>query len=365
MNRFLVRSIVCMTACCVLASVAGCGKRTETIRIGAILPLSGSGAELGNQHLHGLQLAVEELNASNTDVVFELVVDSDQNDPGAALAAFKTQLLTKKILVSIVVTRPSCLAVVPQAEIEFVPVFANCSHPLMTTMHLNAFRNVPNAALEIKTVARFISSSLKLDRIAVLYSNDDDGNDAMNAIRGELPRSGIRILAAEPYIADRAALESAVTLVLAERPGAIWVIGGDGGAAAVLARLRADGYRGALIGSSDFSSPAFAALAKESLEGCYYAVSTIELTGNAAFADRYRRRFRAVPTANGIFEYDAVHIIAKAAEIKRIEKISMTNALKRVGDFSGAGGSYTYIDREWLPEMGIVQVRGEARIRVE
>jgi branched-chain amino acid transport system substrate-binding protein len=365
MIRSSAKNIVSVIACCALVFLVSCAEKPEIIKIGAILPFSGSAAELGNQYLHGLQLAVEELNASNPEVLFELVIDSDQNDPGAALASFKNQLVKKKILVSIVATRASCLTVVPQAEIEFVPVFANCGHPLITTMHINAFRNVPNAALEIRTMAHFISASLKVDGIAVLYSNDDSGTDAAKAVKNELSQNGIRILATEPFIEDKAVLESAVTLALAEKPGAVWIFGGGKAAADLLAGIRKSGYRGALIGSSDFADPDFAALAKESLEGCYYSMPTIALSGNPGFADRYRKRFNAEPSANSIFEYDAMRIIAKAVEIKRAEKVSMTNALKKVGDFSGAAGGYAYVEREWLPQVSIVQVRAGARVAIQ
>jgi branched-chain amino acid transport system substrate-binding protein len=359
-----MRRIVCAVACCAIVLSAGCGTKPEIIRIGAILPLSGAGRDLGNRHLHGLQLAIEELNAANPDVQYELVVDSDQNDPGAALAAFKDQLIEKKILVSFVVTRSSCLAVVPQAENEFVPVFANCAHPFMTSIHINAFRNVPSTTLEIKTTARFLAASLKVDGAALLYFNSDDGTDAAKAFKNELPQSGIRLLVAEPFIDDVAAVKSAVSMALSRDPGAVYVFGAGKAAAGVLAALRAAGYRGAVVGSSDFRDPAFAALAGESLEGCYYPVPSIELSGYPDFAAKYLKRFNVAPTSSGVFEYDAMRIVAKAVDIKRVERISIMNALKKVGDFSGQGGSYTYFEREWLPQMQIVRIQGGAAVAV-
>jgi branched-chain amino acid transport system substrate-binding protein len=365
MSTSLARSVSCIMTCLFLAFLGGCGKSEEIIRIGAILPLSGGSAEAGNQHLHGLQLAIEELNGSNPGVAFELVVDNDGGDQGAALAAFKSQLLEKKILVAFTVSRSACLGVVPQAEDEFVPVFANTGHPLITTMHINAFRNFPSAALEARTTANFISASLKIDNIAVLYFNDAAGNDAANAIKNELPQSGIRILELQPYSADAAAITSAVSRVRAQNPGAICVFGSGKATVRVLAALRASHYEGAVIGFFGSSEPAFAAFAKEALEGCYYPVPTAALTRNAVFADRYRKRFNAEPTANSIFAYDAMRIIAKAVDIRRVERISIANALKKIGDFSGSGGNYTYADREWLPEMSIVQMKAGTAVPVD
>ncbi len=360
MSMSLLRRIAVVAACCALALPAGCGNKPEIIRIGAILPLGGAGADIGAQHLHGLQLAIEELNASNPTVRYELVVDGDGNDPGAAVAAFKSQLLDKKILVCFVVSRFACLAVTPKAEIEVVPVFAGCRHPLITTMHLNAFRIVPNTMLDIRTTAGFLASPLKVDRASVLYFNDDDGNDAAKAFKNELPALGIKLLVAEPFIDDAASIKSAVSMALSQDPGAVYVFGAGKAAAGVLAGLRAAGFKGAIVGSPDFGDPAFAALAGPSRDGCYYAVPALELSGNPEFAERYRKKFNAAPTPAGIFEYDAMRIVAKAVDIKRAERINIANAMKKIGDFSGPGGNYTYAEREWAPRMNVVRVQGDS-----
>jgi branched-chain amino acid transport system substrate-binding protein len=360
-----IRRAACAAACFAFALSAGCGGKPEIVRIGAILPLSGAAADIGNQHLHGLQLAVEELNASNPSVRYELIVDSDGNDPVAAREAFKRQLLDKKILVVFVVARGPCLAVARQAEAEFVPVFAGCIHPLITTMHGNVFRIVPSTSLDIRTTARFLTENLKVDRASVLYFNDDDGDDAAKAFKNDLPSRGIRVLAVGPFIDEPAVVKAAVSMALSQDPGAVFVFGAGKAAAAVLASLRSAGFRGAIVGSSDFADPSFAALAGGSLEGCYYAVPAVALAENPDFAARYRARFNAEPTPNSVFEYDAMRIIAKAVDIKRVERISLTNALKKVGDFSGPGGNYTYIEREWLPPMKVVRVQGGVAVPVQ
>jgi branched-chain amino acid transport system substrate-binding protein len=355
---------VALAACCALLVSSGCGSKPEVVRIGAILPLSGAGAGAGNQHLHGLQLAIEELNGSNPAVQYELVVDSDGSDPAAAAAAFKSQLLDKKILVCFVVSRFACLAVTPKAEVEVVPVFAGCKHPLITTMHLNAFRIVPNTLLDIKTTAGYLASSLKVDRASVLYLNGDDGHDAAKALKNELPARGIKLLVAEPFIDDPASIKSAVSTALSGDPAAVYVFGAGRAAAGILAGLRAAGFKGPVVGSSDFRDPAFAALAGTSLEGCYYAIPALELSGNAEFAARYQKKFNAAPTPAGIFAYDAMRIVAKSVDIKRVERINIANAMKKIGDFSGPGGNYVYADREWAPRMNVVRAQGDSVVVV-
>jgi len=356
MNRSLWRYAPCAFVICALMAGSGCSKKPELIRIGAVLPLSGAGAETANRNLHGLVLAIEELNAANPQVVFELVADNDQNDWNMALAAFKRQLLDKKILAAFATTRTSCLAVVPEAEKEFVPIFANCSHPLMTTMHLNAFRNFPSTSFEVAKMATVASVALKIKSLALLYSDDDYGKDAEQAIRGEFAQRGIQITATKPFGGASAEPLAAMTEALGQKPDAIYVYGRGEAAADVLAALRKLGFTGAVLGSYDFSDPSFGELAKGSLEGCYYPVLNIALAGNKTFADKYQKRFKVAPTATSIIAYDAMLILGKAVDIKRAEKINIANALKKVGNFRGAAGDYEYADREWQPPLRIVRV---------
>ena len=57
-------------------------KEEETIKIGAILPLSGTGQTSGQDVYNGLQMAVDEINARDRlGMSFELIVADTKTDP--------------------------------------------------------------------------------------------------------------------------------------------------------------------------------------------------------------------------------------------------------------------------------------------
>jgi branched-chain amino acid transport system substrate-binding protein len=358
MHRRILRPILFLMLSGALAAEVDCGRKPETLTIAVIMPFTGPEAAAAKEHLNGIILRVEELNVPEAGVAYRIVSDNDQNNPAAARAAFMKELVEEKIDVAFVATRSGALAVAPDADREFVPLFANCSHPLMTIMHFYAFRNYPSSGAEIKTMRAFASQSLKIGSVALLYSDDDYGKDAANFIRQEFPNGGISIAAEASYGGAPTEPAASVSAILAHTPPAIYVFGRGPAAAAVFQALRVARYRGIVLGSSDIARGAVKDLASAALEGVYCAATAFELSGNADFADRYRRRFRAEPTLNCAVEYDAVKILASAVEIKNREKISLSNALKKVGDFNGVLGSYRYVDREWLPPMRVVQVRG-------
>jgi len=358
MTRGISRVALYLMLCGALGAATGCGKKPEVFKISVILPFTGSDAAVAGEHLNGLVLAVEELNVPGASVTYEIISDNDQNNPAAARAAFTKELVERKIDLAFVVTRTGAMAIAADADREFVPLFANCSHPLMTIMHYYAFRNFPSSGLEIKKMAAFASQSLKLDSVALLFADDGYGKDAATAIREELRTRGIALTAEAPYGGPATEPGASVAAILAQKPAAIYVFGHGEATAAVLNALRASRYAGIVLGSSDLSRAPIKDLAKEALEGVYCPVAVFELSGNADFANKFRKRFNAAPTLNAAIEYDAVRIVAKAVEIKNREKVSLPNALKKVGDFRGALGDYQYVDREWLPPMRVVQIKG-------
>jgi ABC-type branched-subunit amino acid transport system substrate-binding protein len=63
---------------------------------------------------------------------------------------------------------------------------------------------------------------------------------------------------------------------------------------------------------------------------------------------------------NGAIEYDAVMIVRRALQIGAQEKLSLQSALEKVGDFTGAAGTYEYdaTTKDWLTPMSIAHIVG-------
>ena len=89
----------------VLAIYLGVGKKQtsitekEPIKIGAILPLTGSAAPNGIYQKNGIDLAIDEIN-SNGGVngrKIEVIYDDSKNDPAEGVSAFNKIVNTKKV----------------------------------------------------------------------------------------------------------------------------------------------------------------------------------------------------------------------------------------------------------------------------
>ena len=346
-----------------LVLAAACGKDPETVKIGAIVPLSGERSDLGNQYVHGMTLAIEELNTAGAEVVYELVVD-DGSDAARAGASFAKQLTGDEIAAVVTATDEAALAAGPKAERDFVPLFANCDHPFVITMFRDVFRNSPSTMHLARRTFAFIAGSLKVQTVALLYSDDPPGKLVAQAIKNDIPSSGLALTASEPFDAGGADSRSSVSAVLARKPEAIFVHGRGPAASRVLAAIRRSGYRGPVCGPREFAWPSIIEASSGALEGCYVAVPAVELSRPLPLAERYRSRFNAEPTPSVLVAYDAVMIVAKADRSRRYEETSLTNALKKLGDYNGLTGTYAYGEREWLPPVLMTRIEGGAPVVV-
>lgn len=87
--RFLI-TLILLCVLCPLSSEARAD--TDTIQLGAILILSGDGAAWGTAAQHGIDLAIEDINAKGGVLGKKLAVEyqDDQGDPKRTVTAFQT-----------------------------------------------------------------------------------------------------------------------------------------------------------------------------------------------------------------------------------------------------------------------------------
>ncbi|MCX5998023.1 MAG: penicillin-binding protein activator, partial [Chloroflexi bacterium] len=140
-------SIMLALLCVVSASVVGCGHKTTEVRIGALMPLTGSLSSLGEGGQAALEVAVEDVNQYLADIDaairVKVVTEDTETDPDVALEKLKTleaagvtavigpqssaevkavmdYAVDNKVLVSTVSTAPS-LAVVGDSVFRLCP----------------------------------------------------------------------------------------------------------------------------------------------------------------------------------------------------------------------------------------------------
>lgn len=151
------------------------GEKSKVIKIGAILPLTGSLAMIGESEKNAAILAMEEINASGgiKGKKLQINFEDSQGTAKMAIAAAQKLIEIEKVKLLIVSTSPAIMSVKPYISDKEVLMFAITAQPDVTD-NMKVFRISPHSAEEMGKVASFCKEA-GIKRVAFFYPNNEFG----------------------------------------------------------------------------------------------------------------------------------------------------------------------------------------------
>ena len=231
-----------------------------TVKIGAVLPLTGSNQRYGLKMLDGLRFALEEVNNSrglNGKPVELLTFDSNSSAEGAARAAESAAAANVTALIAGYDTN-EVAAVVPLVEKLRLPTVI----PLATDdEHVGVspfvFRNIYTDSQQAETIAAYLWYWRKVLHIGIMADmspkEEYSRNIARETARHFTKLGGVVVKTAE-YRGDD--YESAMRDLLTHAPRAIVIPAEASRAAGMIRKLREMGFSGIICGPDSWDSKA-------------------------------------------------------------------------------------------------------------
>lgn len=201
----------------------GVGKNGEkdTIKIGAILPLTGSGAIYGDDLRRGIELAYQESPLKDK---IEIVFEDDAADVTKGINALNN-LSFKGIDVVIG-------GIMSNVANGLLPI-ANNKHilllsPKATDVGLSRendffFRIWPTDDVDGKYAANYITDSLHLKRIAILYDNGTYGVGINREFKNNLNDKGVEIVFDEGFASGQTNFKTQINKIKKTNPDVVFV----------------------------------------------------------------------------------------------------------------------------------------------
>ena len=302
-----------------LLAFTGCGeKSSETIKIGAIGPLSGAVAVYGVEAKNGIELAVEEINAAGgiNGKKVEIISEDDEGNPEKSVNAYK-KIVTKdkaKIIVGSL-TSGCTQAIASLAQAQKVLLVA----PAVTATAITENGDYVYRACFIDpfqgTVgAKFSVDTLGSKKAAVLY---DSGNDYSAGLTenfvSTFAANGGTVVAKESYSTGDKDFNAQITKIKNAKPDVVYLPDYYGTVALIAKQLRAQGVDTPIVGADGWDGLTDNA-GDEVLNGFYsnhYAADSTE--GKVKdFVDAYTAKYNSTPTAFAALGYDSVYMIKDA-----------------------------------------------------
>jgi branched-chain amino acid transport system substrate-binding protein len=356
-------------ALCIASSiVAGCARRESgatqqtTLKIGAVLPLTGDLATYGQNAKEGIELAVEEIN-SQGDIKVQVVYEDSKGQAQAAVSAMQKLITVDKVscIIGDVASSPT-LAMAPIANQRKIVILSPAaSSPNITAAGEFVFRIWPSDDFEASVMADYVKQK-GYKKVAVLHVNNDYGKAMYEAFAKNVAKAGITIAAVETFQQNATDVRAQLTKIKAVQPDAIYLISYPKDSIVILGQYRQLGIKAPLLATSAFEDPQILEMQKEAAEGVVFT-SPIPPDPKdqvvSTFRSKYRAKFGKEPGLVADYGYDALKLVVEAVRLGGgTDGQNIKRGLERVKDFKGASGLINFdANGDVVKPSGIKTVR--------
>jgi len=350
----MIRKVAILTVCTAL--LAALPAAAETIKIGAILAVTGPAAFLGAPESKTLEMLAAQVNAAGgvKGMKVELVIKDSGGDAEKAISMAKQLVEEEKVFAVIGPSTSGESMKIKQYMEDNATLLLSCAaaEAITTPVLKWVFKTPQNDA----NAVRWIFTDIKkkgLKKVGVLHSNTGFGKAGKGQLEKLAPEFGLEIVIAEEY--DKAAvdLDAEVTKLKAKEVEAVvnWSI--EPAQAKVPVSMRKMGWMAPLYQSHGFGNIKYAEAAGPAAEGILFPAGRLlvaeglpDSNVQKALLLKYKKDYEAaandtVSTFGG-HAYDAFTLLAKAIEVGGADKEKARAALEGLKGFVGTAGVFTF-----------------------
>lgn len=324
-------------------------KRSNEVRIGAVLPLTGSAAVWGQNAKMGMDLAVQEMNTAGgiSGETIVILYEDSQSDPRMATTALQKLITYNRIQVVIGdIASSSVLAMAPIAERNRVVLLSpGASNPDISEAGEFIFRNWQSDALEGDVDAAFAWETLHWRRIAVLYIDNAFGTAIQRVFASRFRSLGGEIVALEGFAQGESDFRAQLTKLKSITADGLYLPGYPPEVAQLLKQKQELGVRLSILSTQSFDDPQILSTAGNAAEGVIFSVPKPPDTSDpivSRFRESYLAAYQKQPGVCSDSGYDSVRIIAWAIKIAGKDGSAIQRQLTQLRDFAGAAGITTF-----------------------
>lgn len=316
--------------------------------IGAILPLSGRGREVGEAALHGLLLAAEQPNAPR------VVYRDDAGDPARAVTALDDLVsLHRAIAIVGPLTAQPAKAVLDRARDLEVPVLVLHPDPTLTEGSKVGFRMLGEPREEADALVQ-AALSRGARRFALVHAESAFGTTMQAAFAATIARRGGTLVGSVAYPPAATSFVDEAEQIEKLSPEAVVLCDGPSKVALLAPALAARGLWSVAPGSEPpegkrvlYVLPAaafsknLATTARRYLQGALFAVP-FDPNDAPAFTASYREKFQTDPNVFSALGYDAFRLVdaALASGASSREDLARALTTAQVNDPVATGSGF-------------------------
>ena len=344
------KSIVAVVCLTLVFAIAGCQKKSDTIKIGVAGPMTGDQSKMGADFKNGVSLAVEEWNALGGVLgkKIELIIGDDQHDPKQAVSV-ANKIVNDGAAGIIGHFNSSCSF--PASDVynrAGIPMISpGSTNPKLTDQgYKGVFRVCGRDDQQGKVGADFVKSQLKLKNVAIIHDKTTYGQGLAEEFKKALGDTG-EVVFFEGIVQGDKDFKGVLTTIREKKPELIFFGGIYPEMGLLVRQARELGIKAPFMSGDGSIDPKFVEIAgPQAAEGTYLTFSpdpkNIALAKD--FISKYHAKFGEIGPYS-IYAYDAANIMFAA--IKEANTAEGTKVIEKLHsmEFNGTMGKIRFNDK--------------------
>lgn len=353
------KKLLALTLLCVVTaslSFAGGAKEPETVKVGAILAVTGPASFLGAPESKTLKMLVEELNSKGgvNGVKIELII-KDSGASAEKAISFAKQLIEEEQVFAIIgpSTSGETMQIKNIAE-EGKTILLSCAaaETIVNPVAKYVFKTPQKDSFAAQRIFQTMKE-MGITKIGVVVANSGFGKGGKAQLEKYAPEHGIEIVIAETYDRSATDLTSVLTKVKAQGVQAVvnWSI--VPAQSIIPKNMRQLGMDVPLFQSHGFGNIKYVEAAGEAAEGIIFPcgrllVADVLSSGNpqkdvlVKYMKDYESKYNEAPSTFGGHAYDAFIILVEAIKKAGADREKARDAIENIKGLAGTGGVFNF-----------------------
>lgn len=346
--------------------LSGCGGKKSgseggsTIKIGANLEMTGTGASYGRSCQNAIKLAFDKINGAGGvgGKKLELVVADNKSEAAEATNSMQ-KLISQDKVVAVIGPNFSSSVIAASAinkgakVLDISPMGTN---PGITvdkdgkTKTYN-FRACFIDPFQGTVMATFAKETLKASKVAVLIDNSSDYSKGLAQFFEEnFTKGGGTVVAKESFLQKDNDFKATLTKIKATNPDMIYIPGYYQEVGLIVKQAREMGINVPMAGGDGWDSAKMPEIAGvKALNNTYFSslYSPDDASKlNKEFVAAYEKAYSEKPDVFAAMAYDSALLVADAIKTAGgPDSAKMAEAMAKVKDLQGVSGGYTFNDK--------------------
>jgi branched-chain amino acid transport system substrate-binding protein len=370
-------ALVAVTAMPGAAELSG-----RSVKIGALVPVTGKGAEWGYTARESIKIAQDEINAAGGigGVPLKVIFWDTQSKESEGIKGFKKLVTRDKVLAVMGPCFSSIYEILaPQLDRYKVPMISYCSSkPGLSAMSQWAFRNTLTSDKQLDPVVKAWVEAYKIKSAVIIHDLEDAVSKAEGAkiLPVLLKKFGVKLLGMLTYRTKDTDFSAQITKAKALNPDGVALGSCYQQAAGIAKEARKQGVAAPFVGGACAGAPGFIQLGGKATEGSYMSTAAW-IDDPRASVQAYVKKIQAAnkgkkPPYGGPRSYDSTYILKMIMEgqgvtnksgdleadrdrirkgwaaLKGYDGVSGETTMNEVGDGSGASAILKVVGGKYL-----------------